>query len=190
MLIEETRIPGCFTIQPKVFEDARGQFVKVFHEGAFAEHGLVTHFAEDYYSVSRKGVLRGMHFQTPPADHVKLVYCVRGAVLDAVVDLRRGSPTYGQHFTIELSAEKANMLYVPRGLAHGFYVTSDDAAMVYKVETVHSAASDAGIAWDSCNIPWPAGAPVISARDGGFPRLADFESPFRFDAAVAGARER
>ncbi len=181
MKIEATPLPGCFAIQPTVFDDLRGRFVKVFHEPAFTEHGLVARFAEDYYSVSRKGVLRGMHFQTPPSDHVKLVYCVSGEILDAVVDLRRGSPTYGQHFMLELTAAKANILYVPRGMAHGFYTRSEEATVIYKVETVHAPSEDAGIAWNGCGISWPSDAPILSTRDQRFPTLAEFESPFRYD---------
>ena len=182
MKIESCPIPGCFTIQPAVFEDLRGRFVKVFHEPSFSDHGLVSSFAEDYYSVSRKGVLRGMHFQKPPSDHAKLVFCVSGDVLDAVVDLRRGSPTFGRHFTIELTSHKANMLYVPRGVAHGFFTLSDEATVVYKVETTHAPADDAGIAWDGCGVDWPSASPVLSARDQQFPTFADFASPFEYQA--------
>ena len=188
MKIHSTPIPECVVVQPAVFTDQRGRFVKVFHEGAFAEHGLVTHFAEAYYSVSRKGVLRGMHFQKPPSDHTKLVYCTQGAILDAVVDLRRGSPTYGKHFTIELNAAAAAMLYVPRGMAHGFVVLSEEATVAYQVETVHSPQDDAGIAWNSCGIAWPVTAPVLSVRDGQFPSLADFATPFEYSAPGAAGR--
>ena len=180
MKVEPTSIPGCFIVEPPVFEDLRGRFVKVFHAPAFAGLGLVSSFAEDYYSVSHRGVLRGMHFQKPPSDHAKLVYCVDGEVLDAVVDLRRGSPTYGQHVTVELSATKANMIYVPRGLAHGFYTLSRQATMIYKVETVHAPADDAGVAWNGCGVAWPSPSPILSARDEGFPALADFNSPFLY----------
>jgi dTDP-4-dehydrorhamnose 3,5-epimerase len=184
MRIEPTALPGCFSIQPTVFNDVRGRFVKVFHADTFAEHGLIEHFAEDYYSVSHRGVLRGMHYQRPPNDHVKLVYCVEGEVLDAVLDLRRGSPTFGRHAIVGLSADRANMLYVPRGLAHGFYVVSDSATVVYKVETVHAPADDAGVAWNGCGIDWPTASPIVSTRDQGFPALADLDSPFTFEPAA------
>src|SRR5665647_934283 len=101
--LKSTPLAGCFELQPRVSDDARGRFVKVFQVQAFATHGLETHFAEEYYSVSNKNVIRGLHFQLPPMDHVKVVYCVEGEVLDAVVDLRIGSPTYGEHALFVLS---------------------------------------------------------------------------------------
>ena len=176
--IAPTVIPGCLVLQPRVVTDMRGRFTKVFHAPSFAAHGLVTQFAEEYYSVSRRGVLRGMHFQRPPADHVKVVYCTAGAVLDVVVDLRRESPTYGRHARVELSAERGNMLYVPRGLAHGFLVIEEEATLVYKVETVYAPAEDSGLAWDGCGIDWPVDNPILSDRDRGFPALPAFETPF------------
>lgn len=165
-------------MQPKAFDDARGRFVKVFHEQMFAEKGLETKFAEEYYSISHKNVIRGMHFQLPPMDHVKMVCCVQGEVLDAVVDLRVGSPTYGQCALFELSAAKANSVYIPKGLAHGFCALSDQAIMVYKVSTVYSPAHDAGILWNSVGIPWPITEAILSPRDQSFPTLTDFKSPF------------
>lgn len=154
--------------------------MKTFHQEVFAAHGLVTEFAEEYYSVSRKGVLRGMHFQTPPHDHFKLVYCLSGKVMDAIVDLRLGSPAYLQSETLELSAELGNMLYIAPGIAHGFYTLTDEAIMQYKVTTVYAPQHDGGIRWNTAGIAWPDAAPVISARDADFPTLADFSSPFVF----------
>lgn len=185
MRIEQTSIPGCLRLQPAVFEDERGRFVKVFHESLFREHGLAPRFAEEYYSVSQPGVIRGMHFQAPPNDHAKIVFCTAGRVLDAVVDLRRGSPTFRRHLLLELSAETATMLYIPRGLAHGFYVPAETSTLVYMVETVHSPESDSGIAWNRCGIDWPVAAPVLSARDRAFPSLDQFDSPFTFGGAGA-----
>jgi dTDP-4-dehydrorhamnose 3,5-epimerase len=173
-----SRLAGCFEVQPKVMEDVRGRFVKVFHEEAFAAHGLDTNFAEEYYSVSHKEVIRGMHFQLPPLDHVKMAYCIQGEVLDAVVDLRVGSSTYGQYALFELSAARANSVYIPKGMAHGFCALSDEAIMVYKVGTVYSPAHDAGVLWNSMGIPWPIKQPCISDRDTSFPAFADFKSPF------------
>lgn len=178
MEIRETSIPGCVEISPKVLRDERGLFVKTFNQELFAERGLATHFAEEYYTFSRRGVLRGLHFQVPPRDHIKLVYCASGEVLDAVVDLRVGSPAYGRFETFELSAEKANMIYIPAGLAHGFYVTGSDGLLVYHVTTVHSPEHDTGILWSSAGIPWPDRNPFLSRRDREFVPLADFTSPF------------
>lgn len=168
-------------MQHKVFDDARGRFVKVFHEQAFAAQGLETNFAEEYYSVSYKNVIRGMHFQLPPMDHVKMVYCVEGEVMDAVIDLRVGSPTYGQYALFELSAAKANSIYIPKGMAHGFCARSEQAIMVYKVSTIYSPVHDAGVLWNSAGIPWPTTEAVLSARDQGFPALEQFESPFSYE---------
>jgi len=181
MNLRETIIPGCFEISPYVFTDERGSFVKTFHYDIFHNHGLETEWREEYYSVSRKGVLRGLHFQLPPHDHVKLVYCIAGSVLDAVLDLRKGSPTFGQFLLTELSAEKANMLYIPKGLAHSFYTLSESATMMYKVTTVYSSENDAGILWNSAGIVWPDREPITSQRDSSFPTLSAFtDNPFRY----------
>jgi dTDP-4-dehydrorhamnose 3,5-epimerase len=181
MKILPTSIHGCFQLQPAVMRDDRGSFVKVFHEGLFRDLGLATDFAEEYYSWSRRGVLRGMHFQTPPSQHSKLVYCPQGEVLDAALDMRHGSPTYGQHLTLTLSGENGNMLYLPPGVAHGFYTLSEQALMVYKVTSVYSAANDTGVLWSSTGIDWGVTDPVISLRDSQMTPLADFDSPFVFD---------
>lgn len=178
--IIETTIPGCYEILPTILRDERGTFVKTFHQGLFLENHFEISFYEEYYSASHKGVLRGMHFQVPPMDQVKMVYCVSGRVFDAVVDLRVGSPTYGRHAVFELTADKANMVYIPRGLAHGFYVLSDTAIMLYKVTSVYSPQHDAGILWNSVGIPWPTNDPVISKRDSEFPGMEDFKSPFAY----------
>ncbi|MBE9224570.1 dTDP-4-dehydrorhamnose 3,5-epimerase [Phormidium sp. LEGE 05292] len=180
MNIQPTSLPGCYEIQPNIFEDDRGKFVKIFHQEVFAEYKLETHFAEEYYSVSHQRVLRGLHFQLPPYEHTKLVYCVVGQVMDAVVDLRVGSPTYGKYATFELSAQKANLIYIPPGFAHGFYVLSDRAVLIYKVTTVYSREHDAGILWNSVGIPWSDKQPIISARDSSFVTFADFLTPFRY----------
>lgn len=179
--VRPSTIPGCCEIQPILSGDSRGRFVKTFHAEVFAERGMATDYAEQYYSVSRRGVLRGLHFQTPPHAHAKLVYCTDGAIFDAVLDLRAGSPTYGQHAACELSALKANQLYIPEGLAHGFYVTSASATMVYNVTSVYAPKHDAGILWNSAGIDWPDATPVLSERDGALPPFDSFESPFRFD---------
>lgn len=176
--LKPTALQGCYELQPKIVGDERGRFVKTFHERWFEDNGLRTDFSEQYYSVSTKGVLRGLHFQVPPAEHAKLVYCPAGQVLDAAVDLRKGSSTYGQFVCIELDAERGNMLYLDAGFAHGFYTQSERAMMVYNVTSVHSPEHDAGIRWDSVGIPWPDDDVVVSTRDQGLPSLSDFDSPF------------
>ncbi len=181
MELKPTSIPGCFEMRPLLRRDARGLFVKTFQAGFFREQGLNADFHEDFYTVSKKGVIRGMHFQAPPKAQDKLVWCIFGKILDVAVDLRQGSPTYGKHHTIQLSAENGNMLYIPVGLAHGFYAITEGAVVAYKVSEEYSPADDLGVRWDSLGISWPSTAAIISDRDRGFPTLAEFKSPFRYE---------
>lgn len=181
MKVKDTAIPGCFEIIPSVFRDDRGSFTKTFHRGFSAEHGLVTTFAEEFYSWSRRGVLRGLHFQTPPSEQTKVVTCLSGEVLDVVVDLRVGSPTFGRYAMFTLRASEATLLYIPPGLAHGFLAISEEALMYYQVTSVHDPACDVGIRWDSAGIPWPQSEPVVSVRDAALPPMAQFVSPFCFN---------
>jgi dTDP-4-dehydrorhamnose 3,5-epimerase len=176
-----TALVGAFELQLRKAEDRRGAFVKTIQRSVFEQLGFETKFVEQYYTVSQTNVLRGMHFQTPPDDHAKLVYCPHGKALDVLLDIRRGSPTFGLFATIELSAEKANAVYVPRGLAHGFYAVEGPLTMVYNVTSEHSPKHDAGIAWNSFGAPWPSTSPIISDRDAGFPTLSAFETPFVFE---------
>ena len=181
MKIIESKIPGCYEILNKVNNDIRGTFIKTFHSPTFKKFGLETIFKEEYYSSSFKNVVRGLHFQLPPYDHVKLVYCVSGIVKDVVVDLRMGSPTYGEHMGIELSAKKGNMLYIPKGIAHGFCRLSKTSILVYKTSTVYYPKKDTGIKWDSAGISWPNKTMIISERDKSFLTLKEFNSPFKFE---------
>lgn len=181
MQIKHTKISGCFELQPVVFNDERGVFVKTFLQSIFTEFELETNFTEEYYSLSHQGVLRGLHFQLPPVDHTKIVYCAFGEILDVVVDLRVGSPTFGQYELFQISSEKANMIYIPHGLAHGFYVVSEKAILVYKVSTEYSPKHDSGILWNSLGIPWPNQMPIISKRDSQFLPFSKLESPFVYN---------
>ena len=180
MEIRDTEIPGCYEVQPRLFEDERGIFVKTFHAKEFESLGLCTAWREQYYSVSSQGVVRGLHFQIPPHDHVKLVYCIKGSVEDVVLDLRVGSPTYGETITLELSARKGNMIYLPKGLAHGFCTPSEPATLVYNVSSVYVPAADSGIRWDSVCVHWPIKTPLLSDRDRSFPTFDEFKSPFDY----------
>jgi len=175
---KNTPIPGCFEIIPSIRRDSRGMFIKIFHKPEFKKLGLNTDFREDYYSVSKKGVLRGLHFQNPPSALSKLIFCVEGDILDAVVDLRKKSGTFGKAFTLKISTRKANMLYIPEGCAHGFYAISEKVVMLYKTSAVYSPAQDAGILWNSAGIKWPCRNPILSPRDSSFPPLKDFKSLF------------
>lgn len=183
MRTESTEIAGCLLVHPFAAADNRGSFTKTFHAEEFAAAGLRSDWREEYYSRSHVGVIRGMHFQLPPADHAKVVFCLVGEVLDVVVDLRLGSPTWHQVVARRLDAEKGTGLYAPSGCAHGFLSLSPNALMLYKVTSVHAPAHDAGIAWASIGFDWPVAAPIVSARDAAHPPLDAFTSPFRFDPA-------
>lgn len=175
-------LSGCVALRPQVRQDRRGRFVKVFHKHVFELLGLCADYEEEYYSVSRRGVIRGLHFQVPPMDHDKLIYCVSGRIQDAAVDLRCGSPTYGRYALFDVSAEEGNMVYVPRGLAHGFCTLSESAIVVYKVSSVYSAEHDRGLLWNSAGIPWAIGDPLVSDRDLTHPPFESFRSPFSYGA--------
>lgn len=173
-------IPGCVLVEPVTHTDARGSFTKTYHAGEFVRSGLHIDFREEFVSVSHKNVLRGMHFQLPPSDHDKMVCCLKGTVLDGFVDLRKGSPAFGKSQTVTLSGENVAILFLPSGIAHGFYTLTDQAIMLYKTSSVHDPDKDAGIHWKSCGIDWPTTSPIVSLRDQGFPALDAFNSPFCF----------
>ena len=175
-----TAIPGLLVIEPQASADARGTFAKTFIAEAFAEAGLATEFAEEYHSSSKEGVVRGMHFQLPPHDHDKTVFCTSGSVFDVVLDLRVGSPTFGSAVSHVLSGPSGHGLYIPAGCAHGFLSLSDDAVLAYKVTTAYAPECDAGVLWSSVPVEWPCADPVVSQRDATFVSLADFDSPFVF----------
>lgn len=177
MKVLPTELDGVFVLKPNVFEDARGSFVKTFHQDLFESCGMRFSPKEEFFSVSRKDVLRGMHFQRPPAAHAKLVYCPAGKVLDVVLDLRSGAQ-HGRCISRELSAANREMLFIPAGCAHGFLALEDDSMMIYQTSTVHSPAHDAGVLWNSFGFEWPAKNPILSERDQKFPALRDFTSPF------------
>lgn len=178
MDIKNTTLAGCFEIVPKIIEDDRGRFVKPWHIDELKACGLYYDVLEEYYSISKKDVIRGMHFQTPPKATKKLVTCLNGSVWDVVIDLRKSSATYNQHFEVELSASKGNMLYIPEGFAHGFCVLSEEATMLYLCSEMHSPENDAGIHWNSAGIQWPIDRPVVSAKDDQLTPLKQFENPF------------
>jgi dTDP-4-dehydrorhamnose 3,5-epimerase len=175
-------------IKPKRFADARGWFSETYNRARFAELGVEVEFVQDNHSLSRPaGVLRGLHFQTPPHAQSKLVRCVRGRIWDIAVDLRAGSPTYAQSVSAELTAEGGEQLFIPQGFAHAFLTLEPDCEVVYKVDALYAPDADGGIAWDDPDLaidwPLPAGvdAPVVSDKDAVLPRLKDFESPFAYD---------
>lgn len=169
-------LPGCFSARLSKFEDARGSFQKMFHTDAMVAYLPGFQPREIYLTTSSKGVLRGMHFQLPPNDHAKVVVCLHGKVTDVLLDLRPGR-TYGQTAAVELSPDGQNIVLLPKGIAHGFYVQADASELLYLVETVHCADSDKGILWNSFAFDWPDHSPILSARDTQHPPLADFTPP-------------
>jgi dTDP-4-dehydrorhamnose 3,5-epimerase/CDP-3, 6-dideoxy-D-glycero-D-glycero-4-hexulose-5-epimerase len=177
MEILKELLPGCLLLQPKRFEDQRGLFVKTYHEGLCQALGVNLDVREEFYSVSHKNVLRGMHFQLPPLAHDKLVYCTRGVVMDVLLDLRKG-PNYGKVASVELNGENAHLVFIPKGVAHGFVALTDKALMLYKTSMVHAPESDCGIRWDSFGFNWGVVEPIMSTRDQQHGVLADFVSPF------------
>jgi len=174
----DTPFEGLRTVRPSLRPDERGWFLKLFHAPSFQAAGLTTKFEEQYCSSSRRGVLRGMHFQTPPHDHAKLVYCLEGLVLDVALDLRRGSATYGRSFAVELDGVRGDGVYLPRGFAHGFLTLSETALLSYHVETAYAPEHDAGVRWDSFGFNWPEPGPLLSPRDRTFPAMPAFDTPF------------
>ena len=174
----KTPIEGCFHLKSSVFSDERGTFTKVYSEKNLRELNISTKFVEHYYSRSNFGVVRGLHFQSPPLDHDKLVYCVEGEVLDVIVDLRRGSPSYRQVASLRLISGSGSSVFIPSGMAHGFCVLSHAATLVYSVSSLHSPAHEGGVRWDSVKIEWPIKQPTVSSRDRNLPQLHNFHSPF------------
>lgn len=183
MNIISTSIEGVVIIEPRIFEDSRGYFFESYNKQAFDEAVGHVDFVQDNESRSVYGVMRGLHFQRPPHAQAKLVRCVRGRVLDVAVDIRVGSPTYGQHVAVELSEENHRQFFIPHGFAHGFAVLSDVAVFQYKCDNYYCPEADGGIAItdSSLGIDWridPTRA-ILSDKDTRHPLFKDFESPFR-----------
>ena len=185
MEIEKTAIEGLLIIKPRVFEDARGYFFESFSQREFEEKGGKVTFVQDNESMSSYGVMRGLHFQYPPYTQSKLVRCVRGAVLDVAVDIRKGSPTYGQHVAVELSEENHLQFFIPHGFAHGFSVLSETAVFQYKCDNFYAPQADGGISIldQSLDIDWriPVERAILSEKDTKHSLLKDFDSPFEYN---------
>jgi dTDP-4-dehydrorhamnose 3,5-epimerase len=176
MQVDTTDLPGVLVLRPRVFEDARGFFLESYNQEILRAHGIDTLFAQDNHSRSTRGTLRGLHFQLPPAGQVKLVRVVRGAVWDVAVDIRVGSPTFGQWVGAELSAENFRQFYIPAGFAHGFCVLTEQAEVLYKASHVYSPAHERGINWNDATlqIAWPVAEPLLSERDRRLGSVADY----------------
>lgn len=183
MEVIKTEIEGVFIIEPKVFGDDRGYFFESYSAREFKEKtGLDITFVQDNESKSRYGVLRGLHFQLPPYTQSKLVRCVKGAVLDVAVDIRKGSPTYGKYAMCELTEENHRQFFVPKGMAHGFCVLSEEAVFQYKCDEFYHPEAEGAIVWNDpeIGIEWPVKAEdvLLSEKDKHHPQLKFFESPF------------
>ena len=185
MKIIETPIQGLLIIEPMVFADDRGYFFESYNETKIAKAGLITNFVQDNESKSHRGVIRGLHYQIAPYSQSKLIRVVHGTVYDVAVDLREGSPTFGQWFGLEVSASKKNQLYIPKGFAHGFSVLSEYAIFSYKCDAYYNPRADRGIRYDDPElaIDWklPVDEAVISEKDMIHPFLKDAELNFKFE---------
>lgn len=185
MEIIKTAIEGLLIIKPRIFEDARGYFFESFSLREFEEKVGKVNFVQDNESMSSYGVMRGLHFQRPPYTQSKLVRCVRGKVLDVAVDIRKGSPTYGQHVAVELSEENHLQFFIPHGFAHGFSVLSETAVFQYKCDNFYAPQADGGISIldSSLGIDWriPVERVILSEKDTRHQLLKDFDSPFNYN---------
>lgn len=180
--ITETRIPEVKILTPRRFGDDRGFFCETWSARRLAEAGLALDFVQDNHSLSREaGTVRGLHFQAPPHAQGKLVRCGRGALFDVAVDIRKGSPSYGQWVGAELSFENGRQLWIPPGFLHGFVTRVPDTEIIYKCTDYYAPAADGAVLWNSCGIDWGFdGTPLLSPKDAAAPALADFDSPFDY----------
>ena len=182
MEVIKTDIEGIVILEPKVFKDARGYFFESFNLKGFEDKVGPVNFVQDNESMSSYGVIRGLHFQRPPYSQAKIVRCVKGAVLDVSVDIRKGSPTYGMHVAVELTEDNHRQVFIPKGFAHGFAVLSDTAVFQYKCDEFYHPEAEGGISiLDEClGIDWqiPASKALLSDKDTRHPLLRDFDSPF------------
>ena len=185
MIVRETALPGVVVLEPQRFGDARGFFSESWNQRRMEDAGLHVTFVQDNHSMSSAvGTLRGLHFQAPPHAQAKLVRCGRGRLFDVAVDIRKGSPTYGQWIGEELSFENGRQLLVPEGFLHGFVTREPMTEIIYKCSDHYAPAADGAVRWDTCGIDWGLeGEPVLSEKDAAAPALADFDSPFVWEAA-------
>lgn len=178
MNIVTTGFRDLYVLELLSFKDKRGEFVKTIHAETFFKSGLDFEYTESFYSVSNKDVIRGMHFQIPPDDHSKLVYVVKGTIIDVVLDLRVNEPTFGQFYSVELSETNRKAVYIGKGFAHGFLSLEEDTIVEYHTSTSQSRACEGGILWHSFGYEWPVNSAIISDRDAAFESFENFKSPF------------
>ncbi len=174
---QELEIAGVFLIDNFKASDERGIFIKTYHAKEFEEVNLEVNFKESFFTFSKQNVIRGLHFQTPPFDHEKLVYVSSGSIIDVILDLRKDSTTFGKVISVQLDAF-GKSLFIPKGCAHGFCTPHNDAIVHYNVTTMHNQQHDDGIHWQSIPFDWPIVNPIVSTRDQNFVSFAHFNSPF------------
>ncbi len=182
--IQTTALPGILLLTPKRHGDTRGFFSESWNRARMAEHGIHIDFVQDNHSLSAQaGTVRGLHFQSPPHAQAKLVRCGRGVLYDVAVDIRRGSPTYGQWVGYELSFENGRQLLIPEGFLHGFVTRVPDTEIIYKCSDYYAPECDGAVHWDSCGVDWgiAAGEALLSDKDAAAPPLAAFETPFTWE---------
>ncbi len=177
-IVKKTPLKDALIIIPKIYKDKRGFFMETYNEAVFRKIlGIKAKFIQDNHSKSKYGVLRGLHFQKPPYEQAKLVRCIKGKILDVIVDIRKNSPTYGKYYSVVLSSKNKKMLYIPRGFAHGFLVLSKEAEVIYKVDNKYAPQYESGIIWNDpyLNIPWPIREPILSEKDKKWKTIKDLE---------------
>jgi len=164
---ENTKIPGVILIKPKIFGDERGFFLEIYKKDEFEKAGIYDSFIQDNHSKSKKGVIRGIHFQSGEYAQSKLIRCIKGSLWDVAVDLRKTSPTFGKYFNVELSDKNKYMLYIPKGCGHGFAALTEEVEMEYKNDNLYSPENESGIIWNDpiINIEWPFKDPILSEKD-------------------------
>ncbi|CEK39033.1 dTDP-4-dehydrorhamnose 3,5-epimerase [Paraclostridium sordellii] len=171
--IVKTKLDGCLEIVTNTFNDKRGKSIKTYHNTTFNYLGIKEEFKEDLMVISNKNVLRGLHFQKKPYEQSKIVFCIKGSILDVILDIRKDSVTYGEYILINISSEKNNMVYIPTGFAHGYLTLENDTIVGYKMSEEYAPEYEDGIKWDSLDIPWGIKNPIISDRD---ENLRDFKT--------------
>lgn len=172
--IIRTNIEDCVEILPNIFEDIRGITIKPYHYPTFKNLGIDEVFNEDLLVESKKGVIRGLHFQREPFEQSKLVYCISGSILDVAVDIRKGSSTYGKYVCFNLDSKKRNIAYIPSGFAHGYEVLEYNTIVTYKLSSPYMPQTEGGIKWDSMGIPWRDNNPIISEKDSKLPSFQEY----------------
>ncbi len=192
MEFKPLKLAGCYEIRLDPHRDERGYFMRTYDRDLFRAHGLTTDWLQENQSMSlQRGTLRGLHFQVPPHAETKLVRALAGAALDVFVDLRADSPTFGQWEAVELAAERFNLVYIPKGFAHGFCTLTENAIVAYHVDACYAPRAEGGVRWDdpTLKIPWPTDAPLVSKKDQALPAIKEFTTPFMLANTVSRAKD-